>query len=786
MSRKRILLFFAVIACASLVAGALYREPSTTKRFSGAATPAAMGFIDYPAEELLSGASIEISGWALDPAGVARVDAVLDEQVRSPLGYGIVRDDVAAAHPGLPDSLRAGFEGSISLGQLAPGRHDLVVELTNRRGETKVVGKKTIVLQNQIRKPLTETFPEQRFYILMATSGLMHGGAQEIRKLYGPLESSTVRVGVRIPILYMRTTRGRTGDWVFDPEFDTSRRCGNRIIAEDSLAQVIAYAKEQQLPVLFTLNGGVWADAACDIPDWDINDTLEQNPDYCQWNEAGEVFPDDHLQHLPGSMDGPQLARALTYNVHAKEVRRYKKRNLQQAGQVIREFARQHPHLFAGINLDPDVYTNPFFESPKRWHDYNPQTIQQFREWLQGSGPYAGAGGSSLPDLREYRRSDPLSLAQVNMIAGKNWRDWSEVDPPREFPRLLNPFWESPWVREWERFRRHLIDLHYDELSDWLAEIGIEKRFIFSSQGFLAPQGKSMPFAIYLDSPVKNYDSGGMSIEGSVPRNGHLGAILYGDASLNHVRMEGTASLFATFRTMDPDWSVVEHNTADFRAPETLPGISAGYRSLRDMFNYGARFFSPMAWNGANGTSAGQPGFAAYTALRNTPLEDAIRDFMISHANFPRGGLLWTFGTPVHADGDGWSVSKGSARLGKGSLTLTAENDSQEIALLSPRELGIDLTRLGTLQLVGRGTENITGIEIRGRDERSGKWTILRAMDAIATGQQEPGNLMLEFSEPLKLHIDQLELRMQFPPAILLKIDQIALWPRRQALQELR
>ena len=43
-------------------------------------------------------------------------------------------------------------------------------------------------------------------------------------------ESPTVRVGMRVPILYLRTTRGRAGDWEFDAAWDTARRCGERRI----------------------------------------------------------------------------------------------------------------------------------------------------------------------------------------------------------------------------------------------------------------------------------------------------------------------------------------------------------------------------------------------------------------------------------------------------------------------------------------------------------------------------------------------------------------------------
>ena len=115
---------------------------------------------------------------------------------------------------------------------------------------------------------------------------------------------------------------------MFDPDWDVTRRCGEKVITEDSLSRTMAAAVEHRLPMLFTLNGGIWADAACDIPAWDINDRLEQDIANCQWNEKNEVMPDDYLKHLPGSQDAPELARSLTFNVYAKDVRHYKRRNL--------------------------------------------------------------------------------------------------------------------------------------------------------------------------------------------------------------------------------------------------------------------------------------------------------------------------------------------------------------------------------------------------------------------------------------------------------------------------
>jgi hypothetical protein len=205
-----------------------------------------------------------------------------------------------------------------------------------------------------------------------------------------------------------------------------------------------------------------------------------------------------------------------------------------------------------------------------------------------------------------------------------------------------------------------------------------------------------MPFALAIDSPVKNYDSGGMSVEGAKPEYGHLGAVLYGASAVNDIAMENGRSLFVTLAAVDPGFAVVEFNTADLRAPEVPPTYAAGYRALRDLWNVGARFISPMAWNGSNGSEVGKPGYVTFTAWRNTPLEDAARDFLLARAGLPLGSLLWTFGTPRHADSDGWTAESGSIALAAGSLRLTTNGEGR-IAIVSPRGLALAPEHVGRI-----------------------------------------------------------------------------------------
>ncbi|HET7134699.1 MAG TPA: hypothetical protein VFJ25_02190, partial [Casimicrobiaceae bacterium] len=431
------------------------------------------------------------------------------------------------------------------------------------------------------------------FYFLMMTSGVASGGANEIDTAYRGYLSRTQKVGVAVPILYLRTTKGAAADWVFDPRFDLKRKCGERAVAEDNLDSVIAYAVKHRLPVQFILNGGIWGDASCETPQWDLTDHLEQDRANCQWTQADQVFPDDYLKNLAGSTASPELARSLTYNVYATAVRRYKKRNQQAAARIVAAFARQHPGLFVGVVLDADTYMNPFFRGTQAF-DYNPGMLRQFREWLRGSGPYAGRPTDGAPDLSAYRRDKPMTLAQVNALAHQRWKTWNDVQPPRRLPGIVDPrkpdeppIWNDPWYDLWDEFRRHIVDLHYDELSSWAHEAGVPRARIFSAQGLVHNDPELAPFAVHVLGKGPPYDSAGVSVEGAIPRDGHLGAILYGRTARNALNLDGGHSLFATIGRMDDGWAIVEYNNTDLKFPTKRPGYAMAYQTFRDAFNYG-------------------------------------------------------------------------------------------------------------------------------------------------------------------------------------------------------
>jgi len=743
-----------------------------------------IGWIDAPRSEgVVTGTQVRIAGWALSIHGIRAVEIRLPDRTLV-ARYGTQRRDVAAVRPGYPAGARCGFELIVDAGTfLAPPsaqRSTLRVVAIAGDGSQTSLGERSLVdAAAHARWSFLATGTATPFFLVPGTSGVADGGAAGLEHWYAAYASPTTKIGMRVPILYLRTTTGAGDDFRFDPAFDVRRRNGARPIADDALAQVLAHAVEHRLPVLVTLNGGIWADAGGTCREWDVNDHLEDDVANCQWNERDEVMPDDHLAHLPGSQHAPELARALTLNVYAGAVRHYKRRNLQHAAALVAQFMRAHPELFIGINLDPDVYVNPFFNGTQ-WYDYNPGTLVQFRHWLAGSGPYAGAREPSVPDLSRYRRPRPLTLDDVRALARTPFATWACVDPPRRFPHSgAAAHWKDPWVAEWEMFRRHLVKLHYDELACWVAEAGIPRDRIWSSQGLDAPSDMHappegfMPLALSESSAPRNFDSGGVSIEGSKPRDGHLGAIVYGAAATNEIPMENDRSLYATLAAIDPGFGIVEFNTTDLRHPESPPTYAHAYRALRELWNAGARFVSPMAWNGSDGAHAASPGYVAFTAWRNTPLERASCDFLLDRCGLPLGSKLWTFGTPSHADDDGWTPAAGAMSLHPGRLELTADARG-DVVLVSPAEVAVGS---GSVERVVLGLPEalaVRRIEISGRSAAGGRWRVLANARGAELVQTAAGRIVA-VDCAAAFDVDRLRLALRVAPRARFTLSRVAI-----------
>lgn len=642
--------------------------------------------------------ALEIEGWVYSPAGSFDVVVELNSCIVAKFQPNLTRLDVCAAFSEIDDEIKTGFKLQLPVDEVHfNNRGTTVVELFYASGDARKLLASSLVFKRENYTPVQPKKTEI-FYFTVASSNINLGGFGDFKEKLSPFSIGYCQLGFMAPVLYMRSTLGAQYDWQFDPNFDVStKQENNKLVIADSLINILNYSKKFEIPCLIGLNGGIWSDASGTCPEWDLTDHLEEDINNCQWNQRDEVMPDDYLKHLTGAESAPELSRSLTLNHYNEAVRTYKKRNLQQAGKVIAEFARENPDLYIGTNLDPDCYQNPFFEG-EQWYDFNPSSLQQFRDWLAVSGAYAN-------ELNNTITHTPYNLDSLNAYLGTAFACWNDVVPPRDrICKLWNS--EDKFLDLWEEFRRHMVQRHYSDLASWLSDVGINSNVIYSSQGFTAPRLTSKSFALSLNSPVKNYDSGGMSLEGSKPDQGHVGVILYGESARNNIRTENKVPFFENILKLDPDWAVVEFNPADLRdSPKALPDYGFAWECLREMFNHKARLVNLMAWNGSTANDIDKDHFNAHMALRDTPLEQAVIDFMLIHSDVPRGSVCYSFGSNKFASTDGWTSRDTQ-------LTATTEglkvhhNSLENIILYAPQ---VNLYR-GKKRLVIEMQEAVEGV----------------------------------------------------------------------------
>ncbi len=620
---------------------------------------------------------IEIEGWAYSKDESFSLMLELNGCAISIFQPNFVRLDVCAVFADIDKELNTGFKLQLPIEEkYFNNRGATKIELFYLAGDTKKVLISSLVF-NEEKYIKVQPKSADLFYFTVASSNINVGGFGDFKEKLAPFSIGYCQLGFMAPVLYMRSTLGAQHDWTFDPDFDAStKQVNNKLVVADSLADILNYSKKHNIPCLIGLNGGIWSDAAGTCPEWDLTDRLEEDVNNCQWNQHDQVMPDDYLKDLTGAEHAPELSRALTLSHYNPTVRTYKKRNLQQAGKIIAEFARENPELYIGTNLDPDCYQNPFFEG-KQWYDFNPASLQQFRDWLSASGAYEN-------ELKKTITHTPFSLDSLNAYLETTFSCWKDVTPPRDkICKLWNT--EDKFLNLWEEFRRHVVQRHYSDLASWLSDAGISSDVIYSSQGFTAPQFSFEPFALALNSSVKNYDSGGMSLEGSKPDQGHVGAILYGESARNNIRTENRLPFFENILKLDPDWAVVEFNPADLRdPPNALPDYGFAWECLREIFNHQARLVNLMAWNGSTAHDIDKEHFNSHMALRDTPLEQAVIDFMLIHSDVPRGSVCYSFGSNKFASTDNWTGDKSELSATKKGLKVSI-TDGLSFTLNAPQ-----------------------------------------------------------------------------------------------------
>ncbi len=596
---------------------------------------------------------LELWAWAYAENGLDR--ALIETESGIPVGtmerIGVkplrafeaehVADEPSIAPIDLPPGEVFAFRGDAKV--ISGGLHRLVLRVTDRTGlETLIPG--PLALGGAARaggcaaEPLRVFFP--------GGNHAMESGFPEMRRQREIIGTGCVEIGMRGRVEYLRSTMGAEHDFTFDPDLPEAHRLWQgREMTGVSLHRLLQTGSDLKVPLLITLDGGVWADSAFSVPELDVVDWLEQDPSTVQWNQFGRAEEDDALSDLAGSIESPQLARMMSLNRFNSRYLNYKKRNLQAAVGEILAFADKHPEVYIAVALDPDQYINPWFFL-EQWYDYNPDALRQFREWLFHRGPYVDGG-----EWADQRATQRWTLGAISRLAGRSFDSIDEVEPPRGAIDYADP-----WQQLWTQFKRHLVARHYDDLAAWAAEAGMPAERIFTGQTFIQTD-----VAVEITDEARGWtDQAGVSIRGAKPRHGHIGAILYGPSSRNEGHSRSGLSLIDNLRSIDPDWGSGEFHPATIEAPDQMPSHSEVYTTILAMTNGGARVLSPMWGSRAQDQQLRPARFKAYDSYEGTPFETQFVWWLRQRQSAPVGGLLFPFGNDLVSSSDGWRVDDGT------------------------------------------------------------------------------------------------------------------------------
>lgn len=112
------------------------------------------GSIDLPVEGGFFGGIVMVTGWALDPDGVQRVEVWVDGTLVGTAIYGFSRPGVGADYPGLPDSAAAGWSFNLDTRDFSDGHHQLQVVVVDDLGRATLIGERPFLVENPPWGPL--------------------------------------------------------------------------------------------------------------------------------------------------------------------------------------------------------------------------------------------------------------------------------------------------------------------------------------------------------------------------------------------------------------------------------------------------------------------------------------------------------------------------------------------------------------------------------------------------------------------------------------------------------
>jgi hypothetical protein len=300
----------------------------------------------------------------------------------------------------------------------------------------------------------------------------------------------------------------KTGAWGHDPA---------RLRALLDLSQSLS------MPVVVHINGGHWCGGGINDPQSAFNKELGVwRDDQIAWSTDGTSAPAPYK--VTTGPDTFYASYSLLFDENDPKTYRYwKKKILSTAiAEIVQYFEEPGKKpLLAGVSLDSETrYTGA---SP--WTDYNPTFVEEWRQYMQGTGAYAPGG-------RYPGRSPALSMADFNAAFGTSYASFADVAPPRA--PAQTPLWH-----EWTRFRVEAVRHFTQDMRGWIVGAGLPADLVFNHQ-----------------VPEVDWQGAADDLYAAQLTGSGAGVTTYGTPAID-------PNLFARVRGYGARWGIFEHNPLD-------------------------------------------------------------------------------------------------------------------------------------------------------------------------------------------------------------------------------
>jgi hypothetical protein len=117
-------------------------------------TPMAFGVVDRPLQNKVPAGAVELSGWAIDPQGVADVELLVDGGATYSARYGLPyvgarNEPLALYFPAYPNTANAGFTAELPAQALASGAADVRTIVINSAGTRTEIDRRRLVTESR-------------------------------------------------------------------------------------------------------------------------------------------------------------------------------------------------------------------------------------------------------------------------------------------------------------------------------------------------------------------------------------------------------------------------------------------------------------------------------------------------------------------------------------------------------------------------------------------------------------------------------------------------------------